>query len=118
MPDDLALFRSALLSTILWEVLFALHFALMAGGMQLDKEGTLLEKGSTRESVLDSLVGTILSQNTTDVNSHRAFASLKAAFPTWEDVLASPTHSPMSVISPSARFTSTEALFGEPDSSR
>ena len=31
-------------------------------------------------------MGTILSQNTTDVNSHRAFASLKAAFPTWEAV--------------------------------
>ncbi|CAK9177312.1 unnamed protein product [Ilex paraguariensis] len=40
------------------------------------------------ESVLDGLVSTILSQNTTDVNSQRAFASLKAAFPTWEDVLA------------------------------
>ncbi|GFZ12058.1 DNA glycosylase superfamily protein [Actinidia rufa] len=34
-----------------------------------------------RESVLDGLVGTILSQNTTDSNSRRAFASLKSAFP-------------------------------------
>ena len=39
-----------------------------------------------RETVLDALVGTILSQNTTDVNSHRAFAKLKAQFPTWEEV--------------------------------
>ena len=39
-----------------------------------------------RESVLDGLVGTILSQNTTDSNSRRAFASLKSAFPTWEHV--------------------------------
>ncbi|GAQ89783.1 hypothetical protein KFL_005620010 [Klebsormidium nitens] len=39
-------------------------------------------------SVLDSLVRTILSQNTTDTNSKRAFASLKQAFPTWEDVRA------------------------------
>lgn len=39
-------------------------------------------------SVLDGLVSTVLSQNTTDVNSQRAFASLKAAFPTWELVLA------------------------------
>ena len=39
-----------------------------------------------RSLVLDALVGTILSQNTTDVNSHRAFVSLKAAFPRWEDV--------------------------------
>lgn len=39
-----------------------------------------------RRSVLDALVGTILSQNTTDTNSRRAFASLKARFPTWEQV--------------------------------
>ncbi|GMH16816.1 hypothetical protein Nepgr_018657 [Nepenthes gracilis] len=39
-------------------------------------------------SVLDGLVSTVLSQNTTDVNSKRAFASLKADFPTWEEVLA------------------------------
>src|SRR5437868_3800789 len=38
-----------------------------------------------RESVLDSLVGTILSQNTSDVNSNRAFAQLKAAFPDWDE---------------------------------
>lgn len=36
-------------------------------------------------SVLDGLVRTILSQNTSDVNSDRAFQSLKAAFPTWEE---------------------------------
>ncbi|KAJ4972608.1 hypothetical protein NE237_005782 [Protea cynaroides] len=40
------------------------------------------------ESLLDGLVSTILSQNTTDANSTRAFASLKRAFPTWEDVHA------------------------------
>ncbi|KAF7838375.1 putative DNA glycosylase [Senna tora] len=39
------------------------------------------------ESVLDGLVRTVLSQNTTDANSLRAFASLKSAFPTWEEVL-------------------------------
>jgi len=37
---------------------------------------------------LDSLIGTVLSQNTTDVNSHRAFAELKARFPSWDEVLA------------------------------
>jgi endonuclease-3 len=37
-------------------------------------------------SVLDGLVATILSQNTSDVNSGRAFRSLKEAFPTWEEV--------------------------------
>ncbi|XAR72651.1 Uracil-DNA glycosylase [Bertholletia excelsa] len=46
------------------------------------------EPSGPNESVLDGLVSTILSQNTTDVNSRRAFASLKSAFPTWEDVLA------------------------------
>jgi len=37
---------------------------------------------------LDSLVGTVLSQNTTDVNSHRTFAQLKAAFPTWSEAMS------------------------------
>ena len=32
---------------------------------------------------LDELIATILSQSTTNVNSHRAFASLKKRFPTW-----------------------------------
>ncbi|GFP79948.1 protein ros1 [Phtheirospermum japonicum] len=41
-----------------------------------------------RECVLDGLVRTILSQNTTELNSEKAFASLKSAFPTWQDVLA------------------------------
>src|SRR5215207_9112952 len=33
---------------------------------------------------LDVLIQTILSQSTTNVNSHRAFESLKRRFPTWE----------------------------------
>ena len=33
---------------------------------------------------------TILSQNTTDTNSSRAFAGLKAAFPEWEAVRTAP----------------------------
>jgi endonuclease-3 len=36
---------------------------------------------------LDSLIATVLSQNTSDVNSHRAFAQLKAKFPRWEEAL-------------------------------
>lgn len=39
-------------------------------------------------SPLSMLVQTILSQNTSDVNSRRAFASLQASFPRWEDVAA------------------------------
>ena len=37
---------------------------------------------------IDELVQTILSQNTTDQNSGRAFAKLKERFPTWDGVLA------------------------------
>jgi endonuclease-3 len=33
---------------------------------------------------LDTLISTVLSQNTSDVNSARAFRNLKHAFPTWE----------------------------------
>ena len=35
------------------------------------------------ESVLDSLIGCMLSQNTTDTNSDRAWRNLKARFPSW-----------------------------------
>jgi endonuclease-3 len=35
---------------------------------------------------VDELVSTILSQNTNDVNRDRAFESLRARFPTWEQV--------------------------------
>lgn len=44
------------------------------------------KKESWQKTVLDSLVCTILSQNTTDVNSARAFAKLKEKFPEWEMV--------------------------------
>lgn len=35
---------------------------------------------------IDELVSTILSQNTNDVNRDKAFDSLRAQFPTWEEV--------------------------------
>ncbi len=34
---------------------------------------------------LDALIATVLSQNTSDVNSERAFATLKSKFPSWAD---------------------------------
>ncbi len=43
-----------------------------------------------RYDPLSELIYTILSQNTSDVNSHRTFQYLRAAFPTWENVMASP----------------------------
>jgi endonuclease III len=39
---------------------------------------------------VDEVVATVLSQHTSDVNSGRAFAQLKAAFPDWDEVLAAP----------------------------
>lgn len=38
------------------------------------------------KTILDSLMSTLLSQNTTDVNCRRAFATLKKRFPTWDEV--------------------------------
>jgi endonuclease III len=40
---------------------------------------------------VDQLVGTILSQNTSNTNSARSFASLKERFPSWDDVRAAST---------------------------
>ncbi len=40
--------------------------------------------------VLDQVIGTVLSQHTSDVNSDRAFARLKARFPAWEQVAHAP----------------------------
>lgn len=39
------------------------------------------------EDPVDTLVETILSQNTTDLNSHRAFQVLKKAYPRWEELM-------------------------------
>ena len=52
----------------------------------------LLEKeygAPTRErsDPLDTLIGTVLSQNTNSANSGRAYRAMRAAFPTWEAVM-------------------------------
>ena len=39
---------------------------------------------------LDELILTVLSQNTNDVNRDRAYADLRARFPTWDDVAEAP----------------------------
>jgi endonuclease-3 len=39
---------------------------------------------------IDVLIGTILSQNTSDANSGRAFAALKASFDSWEAMASAP----------------------------
>ena len=46
------------------------------------------------------LVLTVLAQNTADINSHRAFVALRAAYPTWDAVLAAPTDELADVIRP------------------
>ncbi|MFZ2642506.1 MAG: endonuclease III, partial [Verrucomicrobiia bacterium] len=40
-------------------------------------------KVAPARTLLDALVETILSQNTTDVNSSRAFAALRRRYPRW-----------------------------------
>jgi endonuclease-3 len=40
--------------------------------------------------IIDEIVATVLSQHTSDINSERAFAQLKDAFPSWEQVADAP----------------------------
>ncbi|MEX0985703.1 MAG: endonuclease III [Actinomycetota bacterium] len=40
---------------------------------------------------LEELILTVLSQHTSDLNAERAFVDLRAAFPTWDDVVAAPS---------------------------
>lgn len=40
------------------------------------------------QDLLDDLIATLLSQNTTDTNSRRAFLNLKQHYPHWEQILA------------------------------
>ena len=44
-----------------------------------------------RSEPLEELVLTVLSQNTSDVNSGRSYTALRQRFPDWEDVAAAPT---------------------------
>ncbi|MBI5022019.1 MAG: endonuclease III [Ignavibacteriales bacterium] len=51
-----------------------------------------------RAKPLVMLIATILSQNTNDKNSHRAYVALKKKFPTWRDLANAPTRSIISAI--------------------
>jgi endonuclease-3 len=44
-----------------------------------------------RSDPLEELILTVLSQHTSDVNAERAFESLRAALPSWADVVRVPT---------------------------
>jgi endonuclease III len=49
---------------------------------------------------VDELVLTILSQNTSDINSGRAYRALRGRFPAWTDVMAAPAAEVASAIRP------------------
>ncbi len=51
-------------------------------------------------SPLDELIDCILSQSTNDANRDRAFAALKARYPTWEQVLEAPLEDVIEAIKP------------------
>jgi endonuclease III len=53
-----------------------------------------------RVDTVSELVLTILSQNTADVNSFRAFTALRDRYATWDEVLAAPTDELEDVIRP------------------
>jgi endonuclease-3 len=66
-------------------------------GLRIDEILRLLRKayGPRRwkpgRDALSTLISTVLSQNTADVNSHRAFASLISTFGTWDKVAGART---------------------------
>jgi endonuclease-3 len=47
---------------------------------------------------LETLIATVLSQNTNDRNSHRAYTALRTRFPSWADVERAPVRSLVSTI--------------------
>jgi endonuclease-3 len=49
-------------------------------------------KNDPNHDPLGGLVGTILSQHTSDINSDRAYQQLIDTFPTWEEVRDAPTY--------------------------
>ena len=53
-----------------------------------------------RVDTVSELVLTILSQNTSDTNSFRAFTALRARYPGWDEVLSAPTDELEDVIRP------------------
>jgi endonuclease-3 len=53
---------------------------------------------------IEELVFAILSQNTADINSERAFKSLQSAYATWEEVLVAPHDELAQVIRSSGPF--------------
>ena len=59
-----------------------------------------IPKKERRVDPLDTLIQTILSQNTNDRNRDTAYQRLKNRFPKWEDILPAKTREVMSAIRP------------------
>lgn len=57
-------------------------------------------RGAPRLDAISELVLTILSQNTADTNSFRAFTALRERYRTWDEVLGAPTAELTEVIRP------------------
>lgn len=64
----------------------------------LEKFLGIPEPPATKAKPLDMLIATLLSQNTNDKNSHRAYVNLRKTFPRWEDVLNTSTKTLAAVI--------------------
>lgn len=47
-------------------------------------------RNTRHEDALEQLIGTILSQNTSDVNSARSYESLRQVYPSWKALLNAP----------------------------
>ena len=59
--------------------------ALLIGKHRLHKS-TDTKDQINKTPITDQIIGTMLSQNTTDANCHKAFATLKREFPNWDQV--------------------------------
>jgi endonuclease-3 len=57
-------------------------------------------KAAERPPVLDTLIATILSQNTSETNSHRAYSRLRERYPTWADVAGAPLRGLIAALRP------------------
>jgi endonuclease-3 len=64
----------------------------------LEKFLGIPEPPSKKAKPLDMLIATLLSQNTNDKNSHRAYQNLRKTFPRWDDVLNASTKTLAAVI--------------------
>jgi len=53
-----------------------------------------------RRNALSTLVATVISQHTADVNTHRAFARLRAAYPSWAAVRDAPVRAVAAALRP------------------